>query len=97
MENEITQEKLGRYFDLTSRGLKEVRKNVIKGRESEAKEIVDMVTNYLSDARHFEEKGKWVLAFAALNYAHGWLDCGVRTGIFDVNDRDLFTVNEVVE
>jgi hypothetical protein len=92
MENEISNEKLDKYFDLTSRGLTEVKKNIISGKDSEAKEIVDMVTNYLSDARHFEEKGDWVNAFAALNYAHGWLDCGVRTGVFDVDDRDLFTV-----
>lgn len=92
MENEITKEKLDKYFDLTGRGLIEVKKNIIKGKESEAKEIVDMVTNYLSDARHFEEKGDWVNAFAALNYAHGWLDCGVRLSVFDVRDRDLFTV-----
>jgi hypothetical protein len=92
MENEITREKLDKYFDLTSRGLEEVKKNVIKGREKDAKEIFDMVGNYLSDARHFEEKGNWVNAFAALNYAHGWLDCGVRTGVFDVHDDQLFTV-----
>lgn len=92
MENEISREKLDRYFDLTSRGLSEVKKNIIKGKEGEAAEIIDMVSNYLSDARHFEEKGEWVNAFAALNYAHGWLDCGVRTGVFDVDDRDLFTV-----
>lgn len=96
MENEISEEKLKKYFDLTSRGLSEVKKNIIDGKELEAKEIVDMVTNYLSDARHFEDKGDWVNAFAALNYAHGWLDSGVRLGVFDVDDRDLFTVNEVV-
>ena len=92
MEDRITREKLDRYFDLTGRGLAEVKKNVIKGKETEASEIVEMVSNYFSDARHFESEGKWVLAFAALNYAHGWLDSGVRLGVFDVTDRDLFTV-----
>ena len=92
MDNEITRKRLDRYFDLTSRGLAEVKEHVISGKESEAKEIIDMVANYLSDARHFEGEGKWVLAFAALNYAHGWLDCGVRTGVFDVTDDQLFTV-----
>jgi len=92
MENKISKEKLEKYFDLTGRGLAEVKEHVIAGKESEAGEIVEMVSNYFSDARHFEEKGKWVLAFAALNYAHGWLDCGVRTGVFDVTDRDLFTI-----
>jgi len=92
MEDKITREKLDRYFDLTSRGLREVRKAVIVGREKDAEEIFEMVGNYLSDARHFEGKGDWVNAFAALSYAHGWLDCGVRLGVFDVDDRDLFTV-----
>jgi len=83
------REKLDRYFDLTERGLAEVKGNVVGGKEEE---IVDMVSNYVSDARHFERKGDWVNAFAALAYAHGWLDCGVRLGIFDVDDDELFTV-----
>jgi hypothetical protein len=92
MENEISREKLDRYFDLTETALKEVKKNIIEGKEVEAKEIIDMVSNYVSDAHHFEEKGDWVCAFAALNYAHGWLDAGVRLKVFDVADDRLFTV-----
>jgi hypothetical protein len=35
-----------------------------------------------------------VTAFAALNYAHGWLDAGARLGLFDVGkDNVLFTVD----
>ncbi len=89
---EITKEKLERYFDLTSRALVQVKEHIFDGREKDAKEIIEMVENYLSDARHFEEKGDWVDAFGALNYAHGWLDCGVRLGVFDVDDDALFTV-----
>ena len=92
MDNEISEEKLKKYFNLTETALSEVKKNIISGKEREAGEIVDMVSNYLSDAKHFESKGDFVNAFAALNYSHGWLDCGVRTGVFDVSDRDLFTV-----
>ena len=92
MENEINVEKLKKYFDLTERGLSEVKKNVIKGKELDGKEIIEMVENYVSDAHHFEDKGNWVNAFAALNYAHGWLDSGVRLKIFDVYDDKLFTV-----
>jgi len=78
---------------LTETALKEVKKNIIKGKEKEAEEIIEMVENYISDARHFfEEKKDLVNAFAALNYAHGWLDCGVRTRVFDVHDDKLFTV-----
>jgi uncharacterized protein len=92
MQNEITKEKLDKYFDLTSRALTEVKENIIKGKEAEAKEIIEMVSNYLSDARHFEEKGDLINSFAALNYSHGWLDCGVRTKVFDVCDDKLFTI-----
>ena len=92
MEDKITEEKLKKYFDLTSRALKEVKKNIIKGKEKYAKEIIEMVENYLSDAKHFESKKDFVNAFAALNYAHGWLDSGVRLDIFNVHDDKLFTV-----
>ena len=86
------REKLDRYFDLTERGLVEANSNVIAGKDAEAGEIIGMVENYVSDARHFEGKDDWVNAFAALAYAHGWLDCGVRLGVFDVSDDELFTV-----
>jgi len=92
MQDKITIEKIEKYFDLTSRALKEVKENVIKGKEKHAKEIIDMVENYLSDARHFQKKGDLVNCFAALNYAHGWLDSGVRLDVFDVKDDGLFTV-----
>jgi len=92
MDNEISEEKLKKYFTLTETALGEVKKHIISGKESEAKEIIDMVSNYVSDAHHFEDKGDFVNAFAALNYAHGWLDSGVRLKVFDVNDDRLFTV-----
>jgi len=92
MENKVTKEKLKKYFEVTSDALIEVKKNIIKGKEDYAKEIIDMVLNYLLDAKHFEKKQDFVNAFAALNYAHGWLDSGVRLDIFDVKDDKLFTV-----
>lgn len=92
MEDKITEEKIERYFKLSSDALEEIKKNVFSGKEKEAKEIFEMVENYLSDARHFLEKEDFVNCFAALNYAHGWIDCGVRLRIFDVHDDKLFTV-----
>jgi hypothetical protein len=53
-----------------------------------------MIERYVSDAKHFFEKDDFVNAFAALNYAHGWLDAGARIGIFDVHDSRLFTVDD---
>ena len=92
MQDKITKEKLEKYFNLTQTAMKEVKKNIIKGKEKNAKEIIEMVENYLSDAKHFETKQDFVNAFAALNYAHGWLDSGVRLDIFNVKDDKLFTV-----
>jgi uncharacterized protein len=92
MENEITIEKVEKYFNLTESALGVVKKNIISGRETDAKEIIEMVSNYVSDAHHFFDKEDFVNAFAALNYAHGWLDSGVRLHVFDVDDDRLFTV-----
>ena len=92
MEKEITKEKIQKYFELTSKALKKARENIISNKENHAKEIINMVENYLSDAKHFENKGDFVDSFAALNYAHGWLDAGVRLDVFNVNDNSLFTI-----
>jgi uncharacterized protein len=92
MENRITKQKLKKYFDLTDSALELVKKCVIKGKEKQAKEIIEMVSNYLSDAKFFKRKKDFVNAFAAINYSHGWLDSGVRLGIFDVKNDKLFTV-----
>jgi len=91
-EKEVTREKLDRYFSITGEAFEIVRESVISGKEKEAKEIFEMVSNYVSDAKHFDERGDWVLAFAALNYAHGWIDAGVRLDVFEVTDDRLFTV-----
>ena len=92
MEDKITKEKVEKYFNLTSTALEKAKNSIISGKENYAKEIIDMVSNYLSDAEHFEKKEDLVNAFAALNYAHGWLDSGVRLDVFNVKDDKLFTV-----
>lgn len=54
-----------------------------------------MARSYYLDALHFMENGDAVNAFACINYAHGWLDCGARLGLFDVGENDrLFTLFE---
>ena len=92
MKNTITLEKLHKYKELTTKALAIVKKSIAKGKNKQAKEIIDMVSNYLSDSKYFEKKEDYVNAFAALNYGHGWLDSGVRLGVFNVKDDKLFTV-----
>jgi len=92
--NEISDEKLAKYFSVTEEALALARAAIIPTRHNEALDALDMVERYVSDAHHFKSQGDYVNAFAALNYAHGWLDCGARTGLFDVHDSRLFTVDD---
>jgi hypothetical protein len=92
VNNVVSKEKLDRYFSITGEAFEIVKKSVKEGKDLEAKEIFEMVSNYYSDAEHFRDRGDWVLAFAALNYAHGWIDAGVRLDVFSVMDDRLFTV-----
>jgi len=93
---EVTQEKLDKYFSYTKRALATVKiapECKINWKEK-AEDFLDMARRYYADAEHFRKKGDWVTAFAALNYAHGWLDAGARLGLFDVgHDSELFTVD----
>jgi len=91
-QNKITKQKIEKYFKLTSRALKIACDSVVKGKRKQAEEIFIMVRCYLDDSVHFKEKGDFVNAYGALNYAHGWLDCGARLGILKVSDRELFTI-----
>lgn len=92
MEDKITKEKIEKYRNLSSKAYLIAKENINKDRKKEGEEILRMVNCYISDARYFEQKGDYVNAFAALNYAHGWLDTGARLGIFKVKDDKLFTI-----
>ncbi len=92
---EITNEKVVKYFSITEEALDMAKKSGNRtSLEKEREDFIDMIERYVSDAKHFFEKDDFVNAFAALNYAHGWLDAGARIGIFDVHDSRLFTVDD---
>ncbi len=95
--NQISDEKLAKYFDVTRRALAKIKLDadvVVDARKS-GEDFLDMAQRYFDDAKHFEKSGDFVNAFAALNYAHGWLDAGARLGFFDVGgDNVLFTVDD---
>ncbi len=86
---EVTEEKLKKYFAITGEALEEAKKANVDGEE-----IIDMAQRYFDDAHFFHKKGDDVNAFAALAYAHGWLDCGATLGKFKVSNNRLFTVDE---
>jgi hypothetical protein len=95
LNNEITEGKLEKYFEITGEALKKVKlaEKVVVDFKKIADDFLDMATRYYEDAKHFREKGDIVNAFACLNYAHGWLDAGARLGVFDVKDNRLFTID----
>ena len=92
MKTEISKQLIEKSYDITLKALGIVKKSIFKSREKEANEIIKMAEAYLKDSKFFEEKGDFVNAFGAIYYAHGWLDCGARLGIFNVRDDKLFTM-----
>lgn len=57
-----------------------------------AADCVEMADAYLEDGRHFHDDGDPVNALAAYAYGYGWLDAGVRMGLFSIPDEcELFT------
>jgi hypothetical protein len=96
METEVTEERLVKYFNVTRRALDILKIATPEGTHlfKAAEDFLDMAKRYFNDAVRFKNDGKWVDAFAALNYAHGWLDAGARLGLFDVqHNSELFTVD----
>ena len=97
MNDTVSEEKIDRYLEITKKALDKLK--IAAPEKSFGKRLADdfleMATSYYNDAKHFRESGDLVTAFAAVNYAHGWLDCGARIGLFDVGADDiLFTLFE---
>lgn len=97
MNNLITSEKLKQYFAITKEALDQAKDKFDPHRQKDAADFYDMASRYYQDAEFFlRKKDDAVLAFAALNYAHGWLDAGARIGLFQVKDSRLFTVDDEI-
>ena len=89
--------KVEKYLDITQRALDKL--TIAPPSPSQLRSIAEdflrMARSYNADAHHFREQGDLINAFAAVNYAHGWLDAGARLGLFDVGaDDQLFTLSE---
>ena len=96
MDDKVSQDKLEKYFEVTRTALEKAKSapENLDVHDGTRADFLDMVERYLADAKHFRENGDIVNAFAALNYAHGWLDAGARIGLWDVGDSNLFTVDD---
>jgi hypothetical protein len=83
------------YRKLTEAALEKVSIKADEGSidYKRANDFLEMARNYLSDGKHFQDKGKHALALAAFSYAHAWLDAGVKAGFLDGKGDDrLFTL-----
>ncbi len=90
--NLVCESRLDKYFSITESAFKLAKENVNKEKQHDAEKILQMAECYIKDAKHFQKQGHYVNAFAAINYAHGWLDTGARLKIFNVTDGKLFTI-----
>ena len=96
-QDKISKEHLENYLAKTEKALAKL--TIAAPNRSMAKKAAEdflgMAKAYFDDARHFFDDGDFVNAFACVNYAHGWLDCGARLGLYDVGEDDvLFTLYE---
>ncbi|MCL9817369.1 DUF357 domain-containing protein [Natronocalculus amylovorans] len=58
-----------------------------------AADCQEMAASYLEDGEHFLEHDDPVNALASFSYGYGWLDAGVRIGLFQIPDgTELFTM-----
>ena len=92
----ISNARIQKYIELTAKALDKVSiiDKLGTDNHSKAEDILAMVKAYHSDAKFFLEEGRGDDAFAAVNYAHGWIDCGVRLGYLDgKGDWQLFTLS----
>jgi uncharacterized protein len=81
---------LDKYLRLTHEALERVRaappsRSFLRGASDD---FLAMARAYLADAEHFSAEGDAERALAAVSYAHGWLDAGVRLGILDGGEDD---------
>ena len=90
--DKITKDRLEKYYKITKEAIEKAKLSKSKFNDEVRKDFLNMIESYYKDAKYFEDKGDIVRAFAALNYAHGWLDAGARIGVFIVKDSRLFTV-----
>ncbi|GIR76513.1 MAG: hypothetical protein CM15mP78_12120 [Candidatus Poseidoniales archaeon] len=91
----LTVERVEKYLDITRRARAKATPLVKAGSEeaSRLEVMLRMADDYASDARHFLSTGDLVRAFGAINYAHAWIDAGVKIGWLDGHGDDvLFTL-----
>ena len=95
IEDTISKEKLLHYLNLTKEARKKATAIPLEGsKEAEMLAILlRMADDYASDANYFMKNGDYIRAFGAINYAHAWIDAGIKLRLLDGHgDDELFTL-----
>jgi len=95
VSDKVTKDKLLHYLDLTKRAREKATPIPDEGtiEADQLKIMLRMADDYASDAKHFMDNGDYVRAFGAINYAHAWIDAGVKLRLLDGHGDDvLFTL-----
>jgi hypothetical protein len=89
---EVTEEKITQYLSITEKALDILKVLPPEGSQlrKAADDLLMMATSYFEDATYYKEKGDYVTAFACVNYAHGYIDAGVRLGLFQGDNSSIF-------
>ncbi len=95
VNDSITAERVEHYLQLTARARAKATPLVdeVSTEGQQLGLMLRMADDYASDARHFLNTGDLIRAFGAINYAHAWIDAGVKIGWLDGHGDDvLFTL-----
>jgi uncharacterized protein len=82
---------LEKYLTLTHEALERVKPAAPSRSylEAASADFLTMAKAYVTDAEHFLAQGDRDRALAAVSYAHGWLDAGVRFGLLEAGGDDV--------
>ena len=95
IESDISKGRLVHYLDLTRSAREKVSLiGELSGEEQKkASTLLEMADAYIFDAGFFFKKGDYIRSFGAINYAHAWIDAGVKLKLLDGHGDDvLFTL-----
>ena len=93
--SEVKEDRLSHYLNLTKMAREKATPIPKEGSEESQQlaVLLRMADDYASDAKHFMDTGDYVRAFGAINYAHAWIDAGVKLRLLDGHgDDELFTL-----
>ncbi|CAI8299428.1 MAG: Uncharacterised protein [Candidatus Poseidoniaceae archaeon] len=90
----LTTERVKHYLSITEKArAKATPLTSTPDEETMLKTLLSMADDYANDAKYFLDKGDLIRAFGAINYAHAWIDAGVKLRLLDGHGDDvLFTL-----